>query len=787
VIILTIYSHPKKILFDHLEKVSLSATKKLDYLKLNLQTISKSNLSSILKIICLCHDIGKSTESFQQFIVNPNKDMPHDSHAPLGGLITFFVVKEYCELNRINLIFSYIAMDVVRYHHGDLRNLCEVFNFESSSFSSKKLMSQLAELKENIEINEYYSNILNNLGLYWNKIIHKITTKIDPIDLNKIIKLYSDDDKVELYLITKLLYSLLINFDKKESANIIFDYKSVTFDQNSVNSYLIFTKRNDPLKNKFSSFVCNNPLISDKSHLYSISAPTGIGKTFVALRLAIKLQDVIGDKYKIINILPFTSIIDQTYDEYYNYIKFIFRDHLHNISEYLLKDHYLSNDGYKSKIFEKYSVEKYLDELLYINSWDSNLVVSTYIQLLEALFSDKQHFIAKLHNICNSIIILDECQFINDKYWHIINKLINIFANRFNTYFIFMTATQPKIFDSSEIVELSNKDFFSLPNIKQKHNFIIKNESNSIDDLYKLFIQNFSKKPKNKYLFVLNTRKSALDFYQLIISNDFFKSNFNLFYLSTLVTPKDRKEKIAEIKELSKNKFEKYIVVSTQLIEAGVDISSDELYTDIASPDSLVQRAGRCNRFNENKSSDVFIINSLIDINNNNKPFYKYIYKDSLSVAVTQKIIRTQKFDIKNSIDSYFSEIEGSKDDSSLFLALYNLNFSDLASKSEFISKDYISEPVFLINNQNINLLKEYRKVICDETIDTFDKIGRLKKIKRLLLEYTIQVYIEKFNELLLNGIIIKEGSFYLIYMNKNQGIYSYDKGLDQNFVDNII
>ncbi|MGB2843026.1 MAG: CRISPR-associated helicase Cas3' [Halobacteriota archaeon] len=352
--------------------------------------------------------------------------------------------------------------------------------------------------------------------------------------------------------------------------------------------------------------------------IFTLTAPTGTGKTLTSLSAALILRNKLKEAFKleneprIIYSLPFTSIIDQNYNVFDGVLSQI-KDFEKRESEYLLKHHHLSEIFYKTGSINK---EKDVDEsLVLIESWESEIIVTTFIQLFHTLIGYKNRSLKKFHNIVNSIIILDEVQNIPIEYWKLTGEVLTAITRYFNCRIILMTATKPLIFEEGTYKELVD-GYESYFNMVELNRVCLKIDSdggqipefcNSLDDW-----------SKNSYLFVLNTINSSLEFYKAIINRiQELGLAFKVCYLSTNIIPKERRQRIEKIKEAINN-GQKIAVVSTQLIEAGVDIDCDCVCRDMGPLDSIIQVAGRCNRNKRLEQSDMYLLNL---VSEGNKPF----------------------------------------------------------------------------------------------------------------------------------------------------------------------
>ena len=222
------------------------------------------------------------------------------------------------------------------------------------------------------------------------------------------------------------------------SPEIVDNYKKNRFDKNPnlVDSIRteIYAKVNKNIEN-----------LDLENKIYLLNVPTGTGKTITSFSFAIKLKNKIqsekGWNPRIIYSLPYLSIIDQNYSVIEDIISTEYDIITSNI---LLKHHHLSELVYKT-IEEEYESDL---SLFLIEGWNSEIIITSFIQLFHGIISNRNRSLRKFHNIINSIVILDEIQTIPHKYWKLINESLNFISKYYNTYFIIVTATAPLIFDT---------------------------------------------------------------------------------------------------------------------------------------------------------------------------------------------------------------------------------------------------------------------------------------------------------------------------------------------------
>lgn len=313
---------------------------------------------------------------------------------------------------------------------------------------------------------------------------------------------------------------------------------------------------------------------------YSLTVPTGGGKTLASVLWALR-HAVKNNLHRIIIAIPYTSIIVQTAA----ILKAIFGE------ENVLEHHSSLNP-------EEIEKKELRDRLqLAAENWDYPVVVTTNVQLFESLFSNKRSVCRKLHNIVNSVLILDEVQTLPMGFYKPIVHTLDTLHRIFGVSVLFTTASQPVLTGRIEGTNPS-VGFDALQSVKE----IIPREAGLHDKLrrveleflestysYDMIASQLTKYPR--VLCIVNTRKDAKEIYDRLP-----KEGIKI-HLSRMMCPKHVKDTIKHIKELLAEDGPQPIrVVATQLIEAGVDIDFPVVFRQEAGLDSILQAAGRCNR-----------------------------------------------------------------------------------------------------------------------------------------------------------------------------------------------
>ncbi|MCD8382678.1 MAG: CRISPR-associated helicase Cas3' [Clostridiales bacterium] len=308
--------------------------------------------------------------------------------------------------------------------------------------------------------------------------------------------------------------------------------------------------------------------------LYTLTVPTGGGKTTASLAFALR-HAVAHEMKRIIYVIPYTSIIDQTVD--------VFRDIL---GEENVLAHY-GEAAFRQKAPEDLTPEEYR-QLLASENWDAPLVVTTAVQFFESLYANRSSRCRKLHNLADSVIIFDEAQTLPLPYLRPCCAAIAQLVEHYGATAVLCTATQPalgplfeQLAPNLQLREICPGGTALYQTLRRCH----------LEDLGSLSLEGLASRLRThqQVLCVVNRRKTAQQLYAALPKDG------GSFCLTTLLCAADRRAKLAEIRRRLREGLP-CRVVSTSLIEAGVDVDFPVAYREEAGLDSLLQTAGRCNR-----------------------------------------------------------------------------------------------------------------------------------------------------------------------------------------------
>lgn len=854
------YSHKNYLLKDHLTEVCENSTIVFDnkLINYNIWDIEFSIIRDFVRATALLHDCGKYSQYFQihlreaeNFDLNYIKSLPKDTinkykknsslsyHALLSGIILYaFLHKlssKYIIKDERKKLLIYSCVSAVIEHHTNLKNRDFIKDYKLNTVQNLKEMIDKTDFSELYEIlNNYFGKLFTDSTDFKNvvnnyiedfvdkiKIINNISEGLDLFSILTSVKKNKIDDLCEFDNLPKeydfylliFIYSIIIYSDKYHAILKEVMKKKHEFEDKTkfVDNYKLTKgfkvdtelnkQRAEAHKNAISKL---NKIDIKKDKLYTLNLNTGYGKTLTSLDFAFKLQkklwDEYGVKFKIIYCMPFTSIIEQNFEV----IKEVLEINIGKnkvTQDKLLKHHYLSNKNYKT---EKNEYDKDKSRFL-VETWDSEIIFTTFVQFFETIIGNRNRMFVKFPNMVNSIVIFDEIQALNPELYYIFGNQANALADIFNIYMINCSATQPDFKNSFKTSLLDNyrdyyktdrtqmifpKDFFN----KNSYNAVkiknIKNFFNFID----VVVEKEKVIGNKNMMIVLNTKKNVLNTYNFI--KDKYKKS-DVFLLSNSLIPLHKNKKIKEIEGIMKNK--NVMLISTQLIEAGIDFDFDLGIRDFAPLPSLIQCCGRINRnFKYNKNyGKMYICNIGSNCNRvYDKSLLEYTFEALRKICIkspNKNILLEEQYIDTN--DEYFKYVDSFyRKDRELYEKLVNMNFKDI--NFQLIEEKYDSVCVFIEFDDKAEKLWEQFKSL------PFNPIERKKEFEKISFEfgqYVINESRENIENLLLkytskieevNGFIrvAKE-----LCCNKrdeldDKHIYSYETGLNitNEYVDNI-
>lgn len=787
-----LYSHPDKLLIKHLGEVAQSC---LNFFQRNQLIFANSNLKDVLKDLAfICgafHDIGKGTEFFQHYLLSENHEqIGPKNHALISALFVKEFSKRYLKATNLcdfeQVLLEHFVFTAVKRHHGRLKNFNDELDITSKS---NELQEQIGSFRD-VEVEKIvkYFAAQTSVKYTWKEFKCFIRSKCYENDM---LDFYIEEftwgnynnvpqtSKISYFYAHQLLYSCLLFADKTDVILHESPEINAVLEENIVQKFRqergfenAKTELDEKKNQAYHEAVVNlKKVFSPNQHIYSLTLPTGLGKTITSFAIALEMKKVLNaPDTKLVVAIPFTSIIDQSFEVYKQIIKT-------ENTNLLLKHHHLTEPSYKinEDVFDP-DKSQFL-----IETWQAQVVVTTFVQLIDSLFSNDKSKLLKIPNLVNSIIILDEVQTIPYHYWQLLKSVFEFVGETFNCYFIFMSATQPLIFNPDKVImgkkEIQEiipdyKDYFRFFNRTRLINKI--DAELSIDKFIEEVFSYIDNNPTKDTLIIINTKKHCLYCFEQLAGR-IKTDKTEIYYLSTLITPFERKNIIKRIKDKKSGKQQ--VIVSTQLIEAGVDLSVDTVFRTLAPIDAIIQAAGRANRYNEKGvlGGTIFIY-QIKEI----ARATSLIYGSDLiqkTKNVLKEIKEIDECDYLQLIENYFKEVRIQSENyhSKELELLTDLHFEDLGNFS--LIQETKSESIFVqLNQEAVSVWEEFYNIYHDQALDLRGKRNAFSKIKSVFYDYVVNVPIP-YGEKSIAFDSEKCFNFYISRFDNPSKYYQYDEG----------
>jgi CRISPR-associated endonuclease/helicase Cas3 len=581
---------------------------------------SKIGLEPQGELIGLLHDLGKYSNEFQAYLksavglINQDEDELIDvrglkgkvDHSTAGAQLVWEKLSKQGGIGQI--VGQILGLCIASHHSGLIDCLSSDTNRPVEDMFTKRIRKRddRTHLREAVNqmdtlIDKRFCELVGSQGLIdglkestYQVMLRDAIKGLDP-SKNKITQF-------KLGLLVRFLFSCLIDADRVDTA----DFEKPRAARHRLNGqYTEWPLLIERLEKHLQEFTLRNPVdeirrnisdhclkggIRDKG-IYTLTVPTGGGKTLASLRFALHH----AERHKmdrVIYVIPFTSIIDQNA----KVVRDILEPTKDDRGRVVLEHH--SNltpeqQGWKEKMLTE--------------NWDAPVVFTTSVQLLEALFGGGTRGARRMHQLANAVLIFDEIQTLPVNCVHLFCNAMNFLVEHCGSTVVLCTATQPllnRVDPSKGALKFTKSDDL-MPDVK-----------GLFDDLKRVEVLN-QRKPggwtddeiarlalnevvqSGSCLVIVNTKKSAQALYRLCQE----AAGIQTFHLSTSMCPAHRKEILDKIRKLLDDEFH-VLCVSTQLIEAGVDVDFGAVIRYTAGLDSIAQAAGRCNRNGKQKDAD---------------------------------------------------------------------------------------------------------------------------------------------------------------------------------------
>jgi CRISPR-associated endonuclease/helicase Cas3 len=810
-------SHPDKPLLKHVQGV-IDNTKKLTN-------------SRFAELVAIFHDLGKINPNFQDKLDPLKAASGYANHAYLSAY-TFFcafccnkknadALKQFLDVSELTQNDLIALSVIIAKHHGNLPDFTPVdYNGTGASILSKdenyalfKFLEKEQELPSNDFVNHFIP-IDDFREFLLNPRMQQVYSEKFTFIGDK------NESALDFFIDYQFAFATVLQADKADAGNIgnIIEEQKAAIQLFSANfglqldSYLKKLKQNTEL-NKLRTEIRENAIrkipegLKENNQVFELTAPTGSGKTLMLLSLASEIIKTKG-AMRIIYGLPFLSITEQVEAE----VLKIFEGHEDSIQRIDSKSENRRFEKAQEELDNNPS-EEIIQEANILefqeNTFAYPFVITTFVRFFETLLSNRNAELLKLPNFSNCIFLLDEIQALPPRLYGFFVAYLNRFCEKFGSYAIISTATQPnfelpkdnsvalKFFKQySEPYPLLPLSYFN-NNLFNRYQIDFNKELIDLETL-----KDYILSENSSTLVILNTIDDTKELYKLLL-DEFDKEEVLL--LNTHLTPRHRKIKIYLAKRrLRQNKH--VIVVSTQLIEAGVDIDFPVLYRDFATVASIVQSAGRCNR--NGKLGSLGKV-KLIKLQKNGKERSALIFrgKDEEIIKLTKRSFVESKYQENELINvqrEFFNHIQ-----SELNFAKHSQNSPKLEfdflkdmqecmyekiGKFQLIDKQFFGEEIqyyvpWNVKDKNFEILIRMQSELIDMIRGNKEK-GMIKTKKK-----SIEIQLKKMSgqivQVRLNKDQIKplqgaENQYYNLRLIHNQS-YSFEKGVDLSGADFII
>ena len=537
---------------------------------------SIESLKDFIYNIGLLHDIGKYQQAFQDKI--NGKHNKRVEHAVCGALA-------FPELMRSPV--SLIACYCIAGHHTGLPD----GGTRSDEIEDATLYGRLSHPERFDDYSDYKKELVFRPA---NDKIIKECFKDVQNDKERFLERFA--------FITRYCFSCLTDADSLDTASFCTGRKDLELQSD-------FSECLRKLNNKFEQFVCETGLqkarsrvqrqvyekADTKSDIYLMNMPTGSGKTLCSMKFALE-RAIRSGKRRIIYVIPYNSIIDQTVE--------VFEKTFGDSAQIL---RHQSSFCYDDKDYD----EDYRTLLKNVTeNWNAQIIVTTSVQFFESVYKNKRNRLRKLHNMADSIIVFDEVHMMPTEYLQPCLRAVSQITRLLNSEAVFLTATMPDFEQLVRKYSLPSTAIKNLVNDKTDFSSFKKGDYLSLGKVSEeALIQDAQNQPSS--LIVVNRRKTASMLYQ--------SATGRKYHLSTYMSAFDRQQTIDKIKKELCGLYADYpdltnvpddrriTVISTSLIEAGVDLDFNTVYRELSGLDSILQAGGRCNREGKRSVAEIKI------------------------------------------------------------------------------------------------------------------------------------------------------------------------------------
>jgi CRISPR-associated endonuclease/helicase Cas3 len=550
--------------------------------------MKKTGLGNVGYMAGALHDLGKLSSLFQRYIASANGLIPVTDPEFLDpsnhrGLIDHSTAgAKFCMDLPGDGLYERLSKEMVALsvmsHHSGLPDINRPS--KDSSFKNRICLGETRTHYEEVKEKILPEKCLNIRDFFSSRCVPEIEAYANKVSKSE----KGGPFYFRLGLMTRFLLSCLVDADRLDTSSFMKgeslehsnrpDWEKIS---QTVDRY-VSTLSSEGVVGEIRRKVSEHCVAKGRCPrgTYTLSVPTGGGKTLSSLRFALQ-HAAHHSMDRIIYVAPFISIIDQNSRAIRNAIGQSHKDLVTEYHSSVSRDEHPDDDSRGTD-----------------DNWDSPIVLTTMVQYLNTFFAPGTASARRMHNLANSVIIFDEVQSIPTRCTHAFNMSVNFLKEDCGTTSVLCTATQPGLDDMdrsivlSEASEIVPRDVFIGMPTRTKIVDMRSCNGWSTSEIAELVLGRYGK--GESVLIILNTKKIAES-----VSREIEKSIRDVWYLSTNLCPVHR---VRVIETISRSLFEKIpvICVSTQIIEAGIDLDFDIVIRSLAGLDSIVQAAGRCNR-----------------------------------------------------------------------------------------------------------------------------------------------------------------------------------------------
>ncbi|MGG0822166.1 CRISPR-associated helicase Cas3' [Paenibacillus turicensis] len=576
---------------------------------------SKLGVQHMAGLAGMLHDLGKYTPEFMEYITlavqNPDAPPKRGSvdHATAGGRLLFNLFHNPAANGKYTAMLAEIISNCIISHHGYLHDY--ISPELQSTYLKRVRDKELLHFDEAVEL--FFQHIMTKEQL--EQYVIEASKELETI----LHKNENTPSEQTIMLLTKFIFSMLLDADRTNTR--CFEEAEEQDESTSFNVQVLFQTYYDRLIDTLENYAIQedadtpiNKLRAEMSQqcenfagcpsgIYTLSIPTGGGKTLASFRYGLR-HAIKYNKKTIIYVVPYTTIIEQNANELRKIVqddRYILEHH----SNIVIPDQDDNNDENEGimNLNQQFQLAR--------DNWNYPIIFTTMVQFLNAFYEDGTRNIRRLHHLSDAVIIFDEVQKVPVTCISLFNQAVNFLDEYANSSILLCTATQPEldfvkhklnIQPQGEIVS----DLHLVTEKFKRVNVIDHTEDGMTTESLTEFVLQRSREHIS-ILIILNTKGVVRALYDRLKQED---SELSIYHLSTSMCATHRFDILDKIKDDLKNK-RPVICISTQLIEAGVDISFECVIRSLAGLDSIAQAAGRCNRHGENKFQPVYVIHHM--------------------------------------------------------------------------------------------------------------------------------------------------------------------------------